>query len=187
MGSLKNCGIVRGQRSGNLFLHRQPFFDRGSRSEGSGQILLVGAKVGRHCRSSRLCCEGLQVGRRGRQHLCWSGLQVGGGRVGGMGGFAVRWDGWCSRGGGMSLKNGGFSSRPPATLLRLITESLGRRTRRLITEILVGGGAPHNGDLGRRKNGTSPLFLNALGQLTDGWGHLGRWLQVGGGGASWGV
>ena len=116
MGSLKNCGIVRGQRSGNLFLHRQPFFDRGSRSEGSGQILLVGAKVGRHCRSSRLCCEGLQVGRRGRQHLCWSGLQVGGGRVGGMGGFAVRWDGWCSRGGGMSLKNGGFSSRPPATL-----------------------------------------------------------------------
>ena len=121
MGSLKNCGIVRGQRSGNLFLHRQPFFDRGSRSEGSGQILLVGAKVGRHCRSSRLCCEGLQVGRRGRQHLCWSGLQVGGGRVGGMGGFAVRWDGWCSRGGGMSLKNGGFSSRPPATLSGTLT------------------------------------------------------------------
>ena len=69
MGSLKNCGIVRGQRSGNLFLHRQPFFDRGSRSEGSGQILLVGAKVGRHCRSSRLCCEGLQVGRRGTGNI----------------------------------------------------------------------------------------------------------------------
>ena len=91
MGSLKNCGIVRGQRSGNLFLHRQPFFDRGSRSEGSGQILLVGAKVGRHCRSSRLCCEGLQVGRRGRQHLCWSGLQVGGGRVGGRGNVSKKW------------------------------------------------------------------------------------------------
>ena len=69
----------------------------------------------------------------------------------------------------------------------LLSRSYRSGEGRLITEILVGGGAPHNGDFGRRKNGTSPLFLNALGQLTDGWGHLGRWLQVGGGGASWGV
>ena len=87
MGSLKNCGIVRGQRSGNLFLHRQPFFDRGSRSEGSGQILLVGAKVGRHCRSSRLCCEGLQVGRRGPEA---TSLLVGAPGRWGKGG----WHGW---------------------------------------------------------------------------------------------
>ena len=70
MGSLKNCGIVRGQRSGNLFLHRQPFFDRGSRSEGSGQILLVGAKVGRRCRSSRAFVA--------RGSMAWVDSQFGG-------------------------------------------------------------------------------------------------------------
>ena len=57
MGSVKNCRIVRGRASGNIF------FDRSSRSEGGRQTFLVGAKVGRRCRSSRLCCEGLQVGR----------------------------------------------------------------------------------------------------------------------------
>ena len=39
----------------------------------------------------------------------------------------------------MSLKNGGFSSRPPATLLFAKSE------------LQVGGGAPHNGDFGRRR------------------------------------
>ena len=82
-------------------------------------------------------------------------------------------------------KNGGFSSRPPGHVILkpLGVEALASPNYLLSRSYRSGGGAPHNGDLGRRKNGTSPLFLNALGQLTDGWGHLGRWLQVGGGGA----
>ena len=46
-------------------------------------------------------------------------------------------------------KNGGFSSRPPGHVIPFFNGDFGRRTRRLITEILVGGGAPHNGDFGR--------------------------------------
>ena len=90
MGSLKNCGIVRGLlRSGNLFLHWQPFF-------------LIGAP-----------------GRREVGKFCWSAPRSGGVAAHrafvAMGEFAVRWDGWCSRGGGMSLKMGvsALGPRPP--------------------------------------------------------------------------
>ena len=68
---LRDCSGPRGRATFfSIGLALATFFDRGSRSEGGGQILLVGAKVGRRCRSSRAFVA--------RGSMAWVDSQFGG-------------------------------------------------------------------------------------------------------------